>query len=257
MEKRLRILVTNDDGIDSPGISALAKVMSEIGDVVVAAPDRQQSAVGHALTVARPLRITKVKRNNTLFGYAINGTPSDCVKIALSAIMDQKPDLVVSGINHGQNTAINILYSGTVAAATEGLLAGIPSIAVSLASHDLNLEVETAAEYAKVVALKLIESKLTPNFLLNVNVPAIAKEKILGIKVVRQSTSYWEDTYEKRNDPFGREYYWFAGEYRIDDSSLDTDDAALAAGYVTLTPVHFEFTKYDVLNNLKPFEEFG
>lgn len=255
MEKKLKILVTNDDGIDSPGIEALANSLSRLGEVIVAAPDRQQSAVGHSLTVARPLRVTKVKRNGSLFGYAIDGSPSDCVKIAIYHILPEKPDLVVSGINHGQNTAINILYSGTVAAATEGMLAGVPSIAVSLASHDLNQDISAAAEYAYKIAKNLIEKKLEPNYLLNVNVPAIPKEKIIGIKVVRHSSSYWKDTYEMREDPFGRKYYWFAGEYCSSDESLDTDDAALASGYVTITPVHFDFTKYDALSKLSSFEE--
>lgn len=255
MEKKLKILVTNDDGIDSPGIYALAKAMSRIGEVIVAAPDRQQSAVGHALTVARPLRVHKVYRDGTLFGYAIDGTPSDCVKIALSSLLDEKPDLVVSGINHGQNTAINILYSGTVAAATEGLLAKIPSMAVSLASHDSGLDCSPAADYAELIARKAIENKLPANCLLNINVPPIKKEEILGIKVARHSSSYWNDTYEMREDPFGRKYYWFAGEYCINDDSLDTDDFALASKYVTITPVHFDFTKYDMLDSLKFFEE--
>ncbi len=255
MEKKYKILVTNDDGIDSPGIYALASAMSQLGEVVVAAPDRQQSAVGHALTVARPLRITKVKRNGTVFGYAIDGTPSDCVKIALSNLLEGKPDLVISGINHGQNTAINILYSGTVAAATEGMLADVPSIAISVASHDISVPMDAAAEYASKIASKLLESKLKPNFLLNVNVPAIPKENILGIKVAKHSSSYWKDTYEMRLDPFGRKYYWFAGEYCLEsEDDIETDDAALAKGYVTITPVHFDFTKYDVLSELKHFE---
>jgi len=257
MKERLKILVTNDDGIDSPGIYALANAMKELGDVVVAAPDRQQSAVGHALTIARPLRKTSVRRNGDLFGYAIDGTPSDCVKIALSSLLDFTPDLVVSGINHGQNTAINILYSGTVAAATEGMLAGIPSIAVSLASHDLKMDCGAAAKYAKIIAKNLIESKLPPNFLLNVNIPAIAEKEILGIKIVKQSEAHWLDNYEKRNDPFGREYYWFAGEYRTMKEEVENDDEALEKGYVTVTPVHFELTKYDMLKKLKSFEELN
>ncbi len=148
------ILVTNDDGIDSPGIYALAEAMKELGEVVVAAPDRQQSAVGHALTVAQPLRITKFKRNK-MVGNAINGTPADCVKIAISAILKRKPDLVISGINHGQNTSVNILYSGTVSAATEGMLLNIPSIAISLASYDFNFDLSVASEYAKKIAAKV------------------------------------------------------------------------------------------------------
>ncbi len=257
MKDKIKILVTNDDGIDSPGIKALSQAMAKLGDVIVVAPDRQQSAVGHTLTVARPLRVTKVMRNGSLFGYAIDGSPSDCVKIAIHRLLPDKPDLVVSGINHGRNTAINILYSGTVAAATEGMLAGIPSIAISLASHDLSQDTSVAAEYAYLIAKKFVNSNLTPNFLLNVNVPSVPKEHILGIKVAKHSSSYWEDTYEMREDPFGRKYYWFAGEYCTPDDRLDTDDVALESGYVTITPVHFDFTKYDVLDKLSSFEEFN
>lgn len=253
-EKKYNILVTNDDGIDSPGIAALAKSLARLGNVTVAAPDRQQSAVGHSLTISNPLRAVPVHRDGNLFGYAISGTPSDCVKLAISALLPVKPDIVVSGINHGQNTAINILYSGTVAAATEGMIAGIPSIAVSLASHDLSKDCSVAAEYAYNLAKKLLVHNLPAGTLLNVNVPAIDENKIKGVKVVRQSSSYWKDTYDRRKDPFGREYFWFAGEYCTSPEGLDTDDAALNEGYVTLTPVRFEFTNFDCLDSLKEFE---
>ena len=244
------ILVTNDDGIDSPGIYALAEVMKELGEVIVAAPDRQQSAIGHALTVAQPLRTTKFKRNK-MFGHAINGTPTDCVKFAISAILKHKPDLVISGINHGQNTSVNILYSGTVSAATEGMLLKIPSIAISLASYDLNADCSVAADYAKLIAKKLLGQQLPKGTLLNVNVPALEKEKIKGIKITRHSNSYWDDFYEKRVDPFGRDYYWFSGKYKINDDTNEADDVAIKEGYVSVTPIHFDFTNYDELDNIK------
>lgn len=247
------ILVTNDDGIDSPGIQALAKAMSQIGTVVVVAPDRQQSAVGHSLTISNPLRVTKFSRDGDICGYAVNGTPSDCVKMAISSLMPEKPALVISGINHGQNTGVNILYSGTVAAATEGMLFGIPSIAISLASHDVYFDCSAAAEYALRVAEMLMNYNLQKSTLLNVNVPALTKEKIKGVKVVKQSNSYWKDNYEKRNDPFGREYFWFAGEYNSDNSA-DTDDYSLDRGWVTITPVQFKFTDFDLIENIKSFE---
>jgi len=199
------ILVTNDDGIDSPGIYALAKAMKELGEVVVAAPDRQQSAVGHALTVAQPLRITPFRRND-LIGNAINGTPADCVKLAISAIMKRKPDLVVSGINHGQNTSVNILYSGTVSAATEGMLLGIPSLAVSLASYDTTLDCNLAAKYAKIVAEQMLKTPPPSDTLYNLNIPALPEKQIKGMKITRLSKSCWDDYYEKRIDPFGRDY---------------------------------------------------
>jgi len=249
-ENKPLILVTNDDGIDSPGIYALAEAMKEIGEVVVAAPDRQQSAVGHALTVAQPLRITKFRRNN-MMGHAINGTPADCVKLAISAIIKRKPDLVVSGINHGQNTSVNILYSGTVSAATEGMLLGIPAIAVSLASYDLSLDCKPAADYAKQAAEHILNKPLPKGTLLNVNVPALEKDEIKGVKITRHSNSCWDDFYEKRVDPFGRDYYWFSGIYKINDETLDSDDVAINSGYVSITPIHFDFTNYEVIEDLK------
>jgi len=180
------ILVTNDDGIDSPGLYALAKAMKKLGNVVIAAPDTQQSAVGHALTVARPLRITKFKRHK-IEGFAINGTPADCVKLAISAILKRKPDLVVSGINFGQNTSVNILYSGTVSAATEGMLLNIPSIAISLASYDLKSDCSVAAYYARTAAKKLLKNPIAKGTLLNINVPALPKDEIKGIKITHHS----------------------------------------------------------------------
>jgi 5'-nucleotidase len=253
MSNRPLILVTNDDGIDSPGIHALADAMSEIGEVVIAAPDRQQSAVGHSLTVAQPLRITRVNRNK-IMAYAINGTPADSVKIALSTLLKRKPDLVISGINHGHNTSINILYSGTVSAATEGMLLGIPSIAISLASYDIMSKCDAAAEYSKIIAKKILDNNPLPNgTLLNVNVPALAIEDIKGIKITRHSNSYWDDYYEKRTDPFGRDYYWFSGIYKIANDGNDSDDVAIAEGYVSVTPIHFNFTNNQVLKELNNF----
>ena len=244
------ILVTNDDGIDSPGIYALAKAMKELGDVVVAAPDRQQSAVGHALTVAQPLRITKFKRHK-MIGHAINGTPADCVKLAISAILKRKPDLVISGINHGQNTSVNILYSGTVSAATEGMLLKIPSIAISLASYDLQSDCSIAARYAKLAASKLLKNPLEPGTLLNINVPALPEEQIKGVKITHHSDSCWDDFYEKRIDPFGRDYYWFSGIYKINDNTIAADDVAINEGYVSITPIHFDFTNYNEMKKLE------
>lgn len=255
MEKRYKILVTNDDGIDSPGIAALAEAMSRLGDVFISAPDRQQSAVGHSLTISQTLRVHQVKREYAQKAYAINGTPSDCVKMALSVLMDETPDLVVSGINHGQNTAINILYSGTVAAATEGLLFNLPSIAFSLASHDLKRDLFAASEYAYRIAKNVLESKPQKGVLLNVNVPVLQLDEIKGIKVVPASNSYWEDTYERREDPFGREYFWFSGEYHVAEDGPDTDDNALRDGYVAITPVHFKFTNYEAIPEYKHLED--
>jgi 5'-nucleotidase len=253
--KEVNILVTNDDGIDSPGIFALVHALKGLGKVVVAAPDRQQSAVGHALTVSKPLRAINFHRNGEMFGYAINGTPSDSVKLAVSTLLDKKPDLVVSGINHGQNTSINILYSGTVSAATEGMLIGIPSIAVSLASYSLSADCSVAADISVEIAKKVLKNGLPKGTLLNINIPALPKNKIKGMKITRQSDSLWNDHYEKRVDPFGRDYYWFSGEYKVVDKNIETDDAALLAGYVSITPIQFKFTNNDAITKLRYLEK--
>jgi 5'-nucleotidase len=250
-KKELNILVTNDDGIDSPGIYALARSLQKIGNVIVIAPDRQQSAVGHALTVSRPLRATKFHRDGKMFGFAVNGTPADSVKLALSCLLDFRPDLIVSGINSGKNTSINVIYSGTVSAATEGALVGIPSIAVSLDSYDLKADYKPAARFIRKFALKILETEIPKGTLINVNVPAIPEDEIKGTVFVSQSNSYWKDKYEERQDPFGRTYYWFAGEYNFDDIDENSDDMALRNGYISITPLHFNFTNSEFINILK------
>lgn len=264
MSKKLRILVSNDDGIDSPGIFALVKSLQQIADVVVAAPDRQQSAVGHSLTISDPLRVTPFHRDGVMFGYSINGTPSDCVKLAISELVKVQPDLVISGINHGQNTAINILYSGTVSAATEGMLSGIPSIALSLASHSYDADMTFAGKVAQKLALQMTNIKLPTGTLLNVNIPAIEEKLVKGYKVVRHNSTIWKDAYEKRRDPFGREYFWFSGEYAINNdnindenqiNNLELDDIALEKGYVTINPIHYDITNLKFINEIQFLEK--
>ena len=246
-----KILITNDDGIDSPGILALVRAMKRLGEIVVVAPDRQQSAVGHALTVSSPLRATPFHRNGEMFGFAINGTPSDCVKLALSSLMETKPDLLLSGINHGQNTSINVLYSGTVSAATEGMLIGIPSIAISLDSYSYLSDCTIAGEYASEIAEKILSDTLPKGTLLNVNVPALKKNKIRGMKVTSLSSNIWNDKYERRVDPFGRPYYWFAGQLESLDENPETDFIALRDQYVSITPIKYTFTNADYISELK------
>lgn len=245
------ILVSNDDGIDSPGISALVHSMRKIGEVIVVAPDRQQSAVGHALSISNPLRVSPFHRDGEMFGYSINGTPSDCVKLALSGLLKTKPDLVVSGINHGSNTAVNILYSGTVSAATEGMLSGIKSIAISLDSHDYNTDMFPAAEYSYQIVKQLIDIDLPTNSIINVNIPNLPLEKIKGVRLTEQNSSIWQDSYQLRTDPFGREYYWFSGEYEIDNHNPKADDVALKQGFVSVTPIKYELTDFKTLEILK------
>lgn len=246
-----RILVTNDDGIDSPGIFALVQAMRRLGDVVVVAPDRQQSAVGHALTVASPLRATPFYRDGLMFGYAINGTPADCVKLGVSSLLDEPPTIVVSGINHGSNTSVNAIYSGTVSAATEGTLMGIPSMAVSLSTFDTHADLSIAADVAYDVASRLYDLGLPPGTLLNVNVPAVHRSAYKGMRVTRQGLSAWRDNYERRRDPMGREYFWLTGEFVTLQPHPDADDLAVADGWTAITPIHYELTNFDVLERLR------
>ena len=251
----MNILITNDDGIEAQGIHALAKKFKEMGNVVVVAPNKQMSATSHSITTVNPIRVQKYHKDDVFFGYAITGTPADCVKLALTTLLDEKPDLVLSGINHGRNTGINIMYSGTVAGAAEGFLIGIPSFAISLSSHDVELECDTAAEYAFKIVSEIMKQEDKKNIFININIPAVEKEKIQGIKTAKSSNSYWEDEYEKRIDPFGRPYFWFNGSYIYDANEEDIDDAVLDAGYIAVTPLQYQFTNLEQLEIIKVLVE--
>ena len=235
------ILVTNDDGINSPGVKVLAEAMKSLGEPFIAAPAVQQSATGRSVTIETPLRVSAYYENGEKIGLAVNGTPSDTAKLAINALMKEKPILVVSGVNYGRNTSINVQYSGTVAAAAEGALAGVPSLAVSLDSFSLKSDPSVAAEIAAQIAKKALEMDLPKGVFLNVNVPNLPKNEIKGLVVTRLSDSYWADSYEKRTDPFGREYYWFSGQYKVVEDGLESDDSALSMGYVSITPLRFNF----------------
>jgi 5'-nucleotidase len=239
----MNILLTNDDGIFADGIYALYQEMKQLGAVIAIAPESEQSAVGHAITLANPLRINQVNRHGEFFGYAVNGTPADCVKLAVHAILDERPDILVSGINLGANVGTAVIYSGTVSAATEGTILGIPSIAVSLATWS-NPDYRFAARFAGKLALKVMENRLPPGTLLNVNVPAVPDEEVAGVEITRNSGSRFEDIFEKRIDPRKRVYYWSAGVEQAYDLSEGTDSAALQAGKVSITPIHFDMTAH-------------
>lgn len=256
MNEKPFILVSNDDGYDAPGIKELAKQMKLIGDVAVVAPDRQNSAVSSSLSVAKPLRVKRLIEDDTDI-YIVDGTPTDNVKIAIHELLDRKPDLVVTGINHGANTSVNVLYSGTVGAAIEGMIAGIPSIAFSLASHSYKTDLKAAGKYSKIIAEKILKTSVPNGTLLNVNIPAIDEEEIKGIKLTHLSNSKWIDKYDKRYDPFNREYFWFAGEYVIyEDDTDDADDHALTNGFVSVSPIKIEYTDNQYLNKLKNLSIF-
>jgi 5'-nucleotidase len=250
---KLKILISNDDGIDSAGILALANELKKIGQVTVIAPRTEQSAVGHAITMKIPLRITEYYRNSDFFGYAIDGTPADCIKIGIRNIMKEKPDVVLSGINVGANTAISILYSGTVSAAREAAIMDIPSIAVSVTSHDVK-HYEYAAKLSAELAEMVIKNKLTTGTLLNVNVPDIPEEQIKGVLLTQQGKSKWDDIYEERKDPYGKNYYWLTGDLVQVDNTLDTDQCAVRNNYVSITPIHFDLTDYATYEEMKKWK---
>lgn len=244
------VLISNDDGIDAPGILALVLEMKKIASVTVVAPDRQQSAVGHAITMNYPLRAIAFRKNGEFFGYAVDGTPADAVKLGVRFLLKEKPDLLISGINHGSNTAINILYSGTVSAATEGTVLGIPSIAVSLTTHD-QADFSYAAKFAARLAQRVVAEGLPQGTLLNVNVPAVPEEKISGVRVTRQGNSSWEDTFDVRRDPAGREYFWLTGSMAIRDTDPETDQIAVRENFISVTPIHYELTDLVLLERMK------
>lgn len=246
----MKILVTNDDGIEAPGIAALAKSLGEIGEVIIVAPLKEQSAIGHAITMQLPLRVTDYKKNGEFFGYAVSGTPADCVKIGIRNLIGKPPDLVVSGINHGSNTAINIIYSGTVSAAREAAIMDIPAMAVSVTNHDVK-DFRFAAKISRLLAEKLAGKDLPLGTLLNVNIPDISEEEIAGIKLTRQGKSKWDDIYEQRIDPYGRNYYWLKGNLMEVDTEIETDQVAIRKKYVSVSPIHFDLTDYETFERMK------
>ncbi|OQX88707.1 MAG: 5'/3'-nucleotidase SurE [candidate division Zixibacteria bacterium 4484_93] len=246
----MAILVTNDDGIYSSGISALAEAASLFDDVVIVAPDREQSAIGHAITLTVPLRITEIKRDGKLFGYAVNGTPADCVKLAVREIISHPPRLVLSGINFGANTGAAIIYSGTVSAATEGTLLSVPSIAFSIDSVKGD-NLGTAKKVALAVVRYVLENGIPDDVLINVNIPDLPLEEIKGVKYIKQGKSYFNDWFQRRKDPKGRTYYWMDGEMICSDSASYGDYTALKEGYVAITPLHLDMTDYKFLSSMR------
>ena len=247
------ILLTNDDGIYAQGILAAWQELRKIGQVQVVAPDAERSAVGHAITILQPLRTKEVVRRNVRFGYAVNGMPADCVKIAVRAILPRPPDLVVSGINLGANTGTNVIYSGTVSAATEARILGIPSIAVSLATFS-NPDFSYAARFSRKLAEVVLERGLPDKTLLNVNVPNLPEHEIKGVAVTRQGASRVEERFEKRVDPRNQTYYWLDGQFRIQEVEEDADATRVQEGYVSITPVQFDLTAYAALDQLRAWK---
>ncbi len=251
MKKKPLILVTNDDGISAPGIRALINVMKQIGEVVVVAPDSPQSATGHSITINNTLFINKVSMDGDIEEeYSCSGTPVDSVKFAVHEILKRKPDLCVSGINHGSNSSINVIYSGTMSAAVEAGMEGIPAIGFSLSDYDWNADFEPTKAFIKKIALEVLKNGLPEGVILNVNFPKLKESEIKGIKVCRQAKAVWEEKFDKRTNPQGRNYYWLTGEFVNMDNGEDTDEWALEHGYVSIVPVQFDLTAYHAIQQL-------
>ncbi|MFH0788269.1 MAG: 5'/3'-nucleotidase SurE [Pseudomonadota bacterium] len=250
------ILLTNDDGIFAKGLEILAKVLKKKYPIWIVAPESEQSAVGHALTLTQPLRVKKIFKNGAFFGYGVSGTPADSVKIALHELIVPPPGLLISGINLGPNVGINVIYSGTVSAATEGAMMGLTSMAVSINSYQTR-QFETAAQITADLISRLIKSPLPPGVSLNVNVPDLPLAEIKGIRLVKQGTFRFVERFERRIDPRENIYYWQAGILPPPDETPDTDQALLSAGYVTLTPISYDPTHYPSLSKLTFLEKMG
>jgi len=252
-KNRPRILVVNDDGIDAPGIRALIEVMKELGDVTVVAPDGPQSGMGHAITIAKPLRLDKVNLYEGVEMYKSSGTPVDCVKLAVNQVFKgQKPDLCVSGINHGLNNSINVIYSGTMSAAVEGAIESIPSIGFSLDDFTYDADFSHCKKFIKVIATRVLEHGLQLGTLLNVNFPKGADIK--GIRICRQANAKWAEEFDERLDPHKRNYYWLTGVFQNYDQGEDSDVWALEHGYVSLVPVQFDMTAHHAIPILNSWD---
>lgn len=250
---RPRLLLCNDDGIHAPGIQALAAALDGIGELSVVAPTTEQSAVGHAITVRDPVRAHEVAfdvPSGSIPAWGVDGTPADSVKLACHELLDEPPDLVVSGINQGPNTAVNVLYSGTVSAATEASILGLDAVAVSYCDWSTP-EFGGAGFWARRVVLRVLEEGLPQGVLLNVNVPNLPREQINGIALTRQARSRWEEGFEERTDPADRPYYWLAGTFVNLDDGSETDLSAIEQGYVSVTPIQHDMTAYDAFDALR------
>ncbi len=246
-QQKPHILVCNDDGIEGEGIHVLAAAMKKIGRVTVVAPAEPHSGMSHAMTLGVPLRIKKFLKNGRFFGYTVSGTPVDCIKVALSHILPEKPDLIVSGINYGSNTATNTLYSGTVAAALEGAIQGITSLAFSLTTYE-HADFTYAGKFARKLVKKVLLEGLPPDTILSVNIPNVAESQIAGVVITEQGSSRWQEDAIERHDMFGNPYYWLSGTLRLLDETLRKDEFAIRQNYVTITPLSCDLTNHPFIS---------
>ena len=245
------ILVSNDDGISSQGIRLLVELMNEIGEVIVVAPDSPQSGMGHAITVGNTLRLDKTDIFGSVSAYKCSGTPADCVKLAKHHLLaNGKPDLVVSGINHGSNTSISVLYSGTMSAAIEGAIEGLPAIGFSLCDFSSEADFSHVGEHVQKIAREVLNRGLPKGVALNVNIPPKRNEAIKGVKICRQARAKWEEQFDVRRDPTGRKYFWMAGNFVNFDKGEDNDEWAIANNYVSVVPCQYDLTAHHAISIL-------
>ncbi|MEO0585075.1 MAG: 5'/3'-nucleotidase SurE [Bacteroidota bacterium] len=249
----LSILVSNDDGIHAPGILALVEVARAFGDVTIVAPDSAQSGMGHAISVGKPLRIYEEDMPFDMKGYAVSGTPADCVKLATGVIMDQDPDLILSGVNHGYNSSVSSIYSGTLSAAREGAIQGIPAIGFSLGNYQHSADLSTTKAVVHAILQQVTTHQMRPGQLLNVNIPDLPLSEIKGFRVARQAMGRWEQEFDERTDPHGRKYYWLTGKFALQDNGTDTDVHALTEGYVAISPMMHDLTAHQ---EIAPFSQW-
>lgn len=252
----MKILITNDDGIMSPGIGALVSEIKKIAQVTVIAPATEQSAVGHAVTISFPLRVDEYYKNGGLFGYAVNGTPADCVKLGIKELLKETPDMIISGINQGPNTGTHIVYSGTVSAATEAAILGIPSFAISLATYE-NPDFSYSAKFARKMALLIKEKGLPKNVFLNVNVPSVSEDKIKGVRLTVQGETTFIGPLDKRTDPRGNTYYWLSPEREEASGPSNYDTIAVSNNEVSITPLHYNMTCREAMGKFSNWPVFN
>jgi len=245
------ILVTNDDSVNAKGIQSLVKIASTLGTVIVVAPNKPQSGMGHAITLSDPIRLNRVAMFGEVEAYSSSGTPVDCVKLAIYEVLHRKPDLVLSGINHGENSSTNVLYSGTMSAAIEGAMEGIPSIGFSLSTYSDDADFMQYEEFISKLISSALENEFPAHTCLNVNIPNLPAKEIKGIQICTQAHAFWADRFDKREDQFGRPYYWLTGDFGEVNPREDSDLHALNEGYISVVPTQFDLTNYRVLDHLK------
>lgn len=255
MIKKPLILITNDDGFEARGLTVLTDILRTIGIVKVVAPEQVMSGMSHAVTSRIPLRLWRVETSDGYEKYVCSGTPVDCVKLGEQFVLGRKPDLMVSGINHGSNASINIVYSGTMSAALESAIGGVPSIGFSLTNYSKDADFDPCKKYVKMIVENVLQNGLSRDVCLNVNIPSIPENELIGIKICRQARSRWIEDYDNRKDPFNRDYFWLSGKFDLLEEDPETDDWALKNNYVSVVPIQVDRTAHHMLDELKKWED--